>query len=220
MAESNERHFDAWTNSYDATPPPATPDEPTVYHRTLSDGEIAGPLTEAEIAEALAGLAEQGYVTATWTPTAPRRTFSEAEIARIAEGDYDPAPAIVRIGVTDRLLRAIDDLGVATREYCTTGDVLVSTQILRNDTAARTSTREDIVRVHHDAAIESGKNETQRKMIAARLLNDDSMLRGLRQDTATLDGDCLRYERAHKNAYHLMDSLRAQIAGLTALLAH
>ena len=110
------------------------------------------------------------------------------------------------------------DLDEATAAYCKTGQTLVDTDILRADTVARTANREDIVRVHHDAAIEAGKNEMQRKLLAARLLNDDTMLRGLREDSAKLNETARRTELAHKNAYHEMESLRVRLAALAALV--
>lgn len=95
---------------------------------------------------------------------------------------------------------------------------MLETQLLRDDTARRTNDREEIVRAHHNAAIEAGKNEAQRKTIATQLLNDDTMLRGLRADVARLTGIALRLERDHKNASHEMMSLRVAIGGYAAVL--
>lgn len=113
---------------------------------------------------------------------------------------------------------AIHELEVATAAYQTTGTDQISATEQRDTTERQVRTREDVLTAHHSAAIEAGKNETQRRLITERVFGDDPMLTKLREELSKHRAVLYFTERQHKNAYHQMESLRVAIAGYAAVL--
>lgn len=120
--------------------------------------------------------------------------------------------------IADRLCAAIEALGAATAAYQTTGTDQLFAQEQRDTTAGLVQRREDVLMAYHSTAIESGKNEMQRRLIAERLLGEDAMLLNLREEMRERRTAALHVERAHKNAAAEMLSLRVAIGGYAAVL--
>lgn len=121
-------------------------------------------------------------------------------------------------GVAFRLCERITALDEATAAYQTTGDALV---------AAHTAIR---IAQHNCEAIEAesravwltdpalGTNDRQRTAnLTVRLLHDPEMSTA-REYLNSVQIACDEAERAHKNAYHQMESARVAIGGYAAVL--
>ena len=188
-----ERHFDAYSNAWE------------------------------EIGQDLAELERLGHITSDYTPTRPvyKRTFTEAELDRIASADDDaPAPSIMRVCITDRLLRAIDELGVATVAYGNALDRHAAAVIAAYEAAETLAYGELDFRAQQYVNTVPGKNEAERKVNLDLAVMDDATLNELRVIDETCRHERTRTEAAVRALDVQQKSWRAQIAALQALLRH
>ena len=119
--------------------------------------------------------------------------------------------------VAARLCTAIEALEVATERYQATGNDLLLVFRLRDEARRDVESREDVLRAHHQNAIDQGKNEGARRLFAAAKLAEDRMLTKLRETAEGVERSYARSERSHKNASAEMLSLRVAIAGYAAV---
>ncbi len=120
--------------------------------------------------------------------------------------------------VAARLCTAIESLDEATAAYQTTGDALLRAyhdhQNVR-DILTRTET-------HSRAALlndaDLGKNADQRAANLAERLAATPLIAQIREDLNDKQWALDDAERAHKNAYHLLESCRVAIGGYAAVL--
>lgn len=210
---SSDREFDAYANEYlDAHAlPPATPDEPIIYR---------GHLTEAEIAEALGELQEQGYVrTEAAYPGCAKQWIPTGRPVRHVPVD-EPVTLFAQT-IIDRLLTTIDRLGAATIIYETASQVLADADI-----AARAARQE-----HEDLLVAltdglymlekvRGTNEKMRDASLKAQLAEDRRTYNSAKAVSAANVALTQAEARFREADQSQKALRTQIAALQALLAH
>ncbi|HEY8598545.1 MAG TPA: hypothetical protein VIL85_08950 [Thermomicrobiales bacterium] len=223
-----EEHFNPFTNERESFFPPAAPGEPTVYRRTLSDGQAAGALTEAEIAEALEDMAEQGYVTSEsvypgfeeqWIATDRKRAFTGEELDKIAAGDDDaPTRPLMRVAIADRLLRAIDRLAATTADYDTASGEALAAMLAEADARKELADCEAALIDEAHKSGELGTNDKQRAAATKVLLSTHPHAALLRFQHEAAQSRKARAERELGVAREWLASLRVEVSALTALL--
>lgn len=122
------------------------------------------------------------------------------------------------VGVAANLCTAIEALNVATAAYQTTGWDALKTQQARDVAQAEHDRAEHAIRVAYLAHEGLGKNDRERAANLALFLDDDQPLQRFRAALVKAQRECEGNERAHKNAYHEMESLRVAINGFAAVL--
>lgn len=123
-----------------------------------------------------------------------------------------------RATVAARLCAAIDALAAVTRSYQTTGDALIAATDAEYDTRAIYEYAETNCRWVMHAKGVPGKNEAERKVNLDMYVLDSERVSVAREEWERARAVLYFTERAHKNAYHGMESLRTAIAGYAAVL--
>ncbi len=120
--------------------------------------------------------------------------------------------------IAARLCDRIADMDEATREYQTTGDALLDAQ------HAQQNVRDVLTRteIHTRAALltdpDLGKNAEQRAANLTERIAATPPIARMREDLNEKQWAVDYAERAHKNAYHQMESCRVAINGYAAVL--
>jgi len=120
--------------------------------------------------------------------------------------------------IADRLCAAIEALGAATAAYRTTGDAQTQAAIELRIMQSEYDEMEANKRAAYLTDADLGTNDRQRAAnLTVRLLCDTSLI-GERGCINSLHIAYDEAERAHKNAYHDMESNRVAIGGYAAVL--
>lgn len=120
--------------------------------------------------------------------------------------------------IAARLCERIESLDEATAAYQTTGDALVCLAADLATIRARHEEALDKARSAHLGDPELGGNDRARAANLAVRLHDDPTLDAKRDELARTQRLHDEAERAHKNAYHQMESARVAIGGYVAVL--
>ncbi len=120
--------------------------------------------------------------------------------------------------IAERLCDAIEALGAATAAYQTTGDALTGLAAQRRDTQQHHDAVEEQMRALFLAAPDLGKNDRERAANLAMHLRFHPDLAARRVALTDAQERHEEAERAHKSAYHHMESLRVAITGYAAVL--
>ncbi len=222
-----EQHFDAFTNEYDSTLPPATPettpDEPTIYHHTLTDQLANDAITAEEFEPDMAELERLGYVkripgeTEVYPLRAERWMHTDRPVRNV------PVDSLVNgftKGIEDRLLDAVNQLGAATVAYGEALDLHSAAVVDAYESQATLDYAELDYRAKLLAHGVPGSNEPTRKINLDLAVMDDEALGELRIDADKCRHAKTQAETSLRKCDQAQKSIHAQISALTALLQH